>query len=60
MTTDVAFPDLPLIRVRLLDAVCHDCHAPVTVWRTAVGMLTADPRADGGPAERHRCRTVPS
>lgn len=53
-----AFPDLPIARVKLLDALCHECQAPVTVWRTAVGLLRADRRvADGdAPATRHVCR----
>ena len=51
-----AGPDLPLIRVKLLDARCHDCKADVTVWRTAVGRLVADRRGPGDPImERHAC-----
>lgn len=54
--TVVAHPELPLIRVKLLDARCHTCHADVTVWRTAVGLLTADRRQPRDPImERHVC-----
>jgi hypothetical protein len=53
---DTAHPELPMARVKLLDALCHDCKAPVTVWRTGVGRLMTDRRSpDGPPMERHQC-----
>ena len=51
-----AHPELPLIRVKLLDCICHDCKAEVTVWRTGGGPLIADRRKPGDPImERHVC-----
>lgn len=56
-TDDTAHPELPMARVKLLDALCFDCKAPITIWRTAVGRLMADRRRslDEPPMERHDC-----